>query len=104
MPNKANKDTTIEPAEVEIRGFMALRDIFKERNWTIPYYLKLERECSSLELANMLKLPLDKVEAVFINRKAYPLEEGLIKPGDRVAFLPPGVPGPYRALLGIKKI
>lgn len=44
------------------------------------------------------------IEAVFINGKAYQPEEGLVKPGDRVAFIPPGTPGPYRVLLGIKKL
>ena len=104
MTNHVYQAKSAVDGEVEIRGFMLLRDIFKERNWPIPYYYKLEQECDSLALANTLKLPLDKIEAVFINGKAYPLGEGLIEPGDRVAFLPPGTPGPYRALLGITKL
>lgn len=104
MTYRVNQDTAALHGEVEIRGFMFLRDIFKECNWPIPYYFKLERECDSIALAKMLKLPLDMIEAVFINGKAHPLGEGLIKPGDRVAFLPPGTPGPCRVLLGIKRI
>ena len=56
--------------------------------------------CTALELANELELPLDKVEAVFVNHLVYALDH-LIKPGDRVAFIPTGVPGPYRLLIGI---
>ena len=56
--------------------------------------------CTALELANQLKLPLDMVEAVFINHLVYPLSR-TIYPGDRVAFIPTGVPGPYRLLIGI---
>lgn len=103
MVNNNSQETTV-PDTVEIRAFMFLRDVFRERNWPIPYYFKLERECNSIELATMLNLPLEKIEAVFINHKAYPLGEGLIKPGDRVAFLPPGTPGPHRVLVGIKKL
>ena len=28
----------------------------------------------------------------------------IFQPGDRVALLPPGTPGPYRVLLGFKKL
>lgn len=37
-------------------------------------------------LACELDLPLDKIEAVFINNSARPLDE-LIRPGDKVAFI-----------------
>lgn len=56
--------------------------------------------CTALEIANQLELPLDKVEAVFVNHLVYSLDH-LIQPGDRVAFIPTGVPGPYRLLIGI---
>jgi len=44
-----------------------------------------------------------EVEAVFINRKVKPMETPL-KNGDRIALLPPGTPGSYRLILGIKKM
>ncbi len=56
--------------------------------------------CTALELARQLELPLEQVEAVFINHLVYPLDHH-INPGDRVAFIPTGVPGPYRLLIGI---
>jgi len=41
------------------------------------------------------------VEAVFINGKVMP-KKTILKDGDRVALLPPGTPGSYRLILGIK--
>lgn len=90
--------------KVEIRCFSFLKKICDERNLTFPFYHDLKDPCSALELAQKLDLPLEKVEAVFINGIASPVEEGIVKPGDRVAFIPPGTPGPYRALLGMVKI
>jgi len=56
--------------------------------------------CTGLELAQELELPLEKVEAIFVNHLVYSLDHR-INPGDRVAFIPTGVPGPYRLLIGI---
>ncbi|MFZ5944607.1 MAG: MoaD/ThiS family protein [Bacillota bacterium] len=89
---------------VEVRCFSFLKKICDEREWTFPYYYPLEKECSAIELANLLDLPLNLIEAVFINGLAVSIQDGKIKPGDRVAFVPPGTPGPYRALLGMVKI
>jgi len=46
---------------------------------------------------------LNKIEGVFINGMAQSLDRGVVRPGDRVAFIPPGTPGPYRVILGIVK-
>ncbi len=43
-------------------------------------------------------LPED-VEAVFINGKVSSFDT-ILQDNDRVAFIPPGTPGPYRVLLG----
>jgi hypothetical protein len=56
----------------------------------------------ALSIAQELELPIDKIEAVFCNNTIYCLEH-LIMPGDRVAFVPQGVPGPHRYCLGIKQ-
>jgi len=93
----------VEKKEVEIRGFSFLAEIFEERNWPFPLRFQLDQECSAEELARMLDLPLDKIEAVFVNGQAVALDQGRIKPGDRVAFVPPGTPGPYRVILGMVK-
>jgi hypothetical protein len=51
--------------------------------------------CSGRDLARELELPLDKVEGVFINNFARSLDDHIC-PGDRVAFIPTGVPGSHR--------
>ena len=56
--------------------------------------------CAACDLARELDLPLEKIEAVFVNHLAYSLDH-IIQPGDRVAFVPTGIPGPHRVLLGI---
>ncbi len=94
----------LQENRVEVRAFSFLKEIFDQRKWPFPMYYKLKEPCTALELAKKLDLPLDKIEAVFINGLANPLEAGVIKPGDRVAFLPPGTPGPYRVILGIVKL
>lgn len=54
------------------------------------------------DIALDLHLPLDRIEAVFCNHIAYPLDH-LVLPGDRIAFVPFGTPGPHRYCLGIKQ-
>jgi hypothetical protein len=56
--------------------------------------------CSARDLASKLDLPLEKIEAVFVNHRVYSLD-CTIRPGDRVAFVPTGIPTPERLLLGI---
>jgi sulfur carrier protein ThiS len=51
------------------------------------------------ELIRRLNLEEKDVEAVFINGKVVS-KDTIIKERDRVAFIPPGTPGPYRVLLG----
>jgi hypothetical protein len=89
---------------IEVRGFMGLRRLFEERGWTNPYWFDLESEISGRELVKRLDIPIEQVEAIFVNRRAYAWEVAKINPGDRIALAPPGVPGPYRVLLGFKDI
>jgi len=57
---------------------------------------------SALAIAQELELPIDKIEAVFCNNTIYSLDHRIM-PGDRVAFVPHGTPGPHRFTLGIKQ-
>lgn len=85
--------------QVEVRGFGDLKKLFDERSWDFPLMVEQPEGTTALELAGKLDIPQDKIEIVFINGKA----EGLnhpVEPGDRVAFVPPGTPGPYRVMLG----
>jgi molybdopterin converting factor small subunit len=53
------------------------------------------------EIINSLGLDRDQVEAAFVNGRVSPFSTPL-KDGDRLALVPPGTPGPYRVLLGIR--
>ena len=53
------------------------------------------------DLLDAMGLSRDEVEAVFINGKVGPFDT-LLRDDDRVAFVPPGTPGPYRVFLGFK--
>jgi len=85
---------------VEVRAFSFIKEIFDQRGWPFPMQVELEKECTALELAERLEIPTEKIEAVFVNGIVKKMNEK-IKPGDRVAFVPPGTPGPYRVILGI---
>jgi hypothetical protein len=52
------------------------------------------------ELATRLDLPVERIEGVFVNRTVYGIDHP-IEPGDRVAFVPYGTPGPHRVFLGL---
>lgn len=59
-----------------------------------------EEGLTARELAERLELPLDRIEGVFCNHVVYKLGH-LIHPGDEVAFVPYGTPGPHRFFLGL---
>jgi hypothetical protein len=50
------------------------------------------------ELAELVELPADKVEGVFVNHTVHGLAVRIM-PGDRVAFVPNDTPGPHRFFL-----
>ncbi len=86
---------------VNIRLFGFLRSFMKERGQSDRFDESVPPEGKSgLEVAAQLGLPTDEIEAVFRNGRIQRLDER-IYPGDRVAFVPSGTPGPYRVLLGM---
>ncbi len=86
---------------ITVRMFGALHTIRRERGLqsTTGAHIPLEG-CAASDLARKLELPLEKIEAVFVNHKVHCLDY-TIQAGDRVAFVPTGIPGPSRILLGI---
>ncbi|BAF59649.1 MAG: MoaD/ThiS family protein [Pelotomaculum sp.] len=84
---------------VEVRGFGDLRKLFEEKSWPFPLSVDLEGATTAGELAKRLGIPFDKIEVAFVNGLAQSLDY-VVKPGDRVAYVPPGTPGPYRVFLG----
>lgn len=87
--------------KVEVRGFSFIKELFDQRGLPFPVYIDLSGECTALELASRLEIPAELIEAVFINGVAGGVDRK-VQPGDRVAFVPPGTPGPYRVILGIR--
>ena len=87
---------------VEVRGFSFIKEIFDRRNLPFPFFADFNEECTAGELAERLGIPADAIEAVFINGVVCRLGD-TVRPGDRIAFVPPGTPGPYRVILGIAK-
>lgn len=85
----------------EVRMFGCLHTIRKERGLASMAEVTLPVEGRKAEdIALDLDLPLDKIEGVFVNHTVYNLDK-IVKPGDKVAFVPTGVPGPHRFMLGI---
>ena len=55
----------------------------------------------AIDLLKKVKLKPEDIEVVFINGKVAP-PDTIIQDNDRVALIPPGIPGSYRVLLGFK--
>jgi sulfur carrier protein ThiS len=89
-------------APIELHAYMQMADFFCERQWPNPRALEIAGELTGPQLLAQLGVAQDKVEVMFVNRKAYAADIAVIHPGDRVALVPPGVPGPHRFLLGFK--
>lgn len=89
------------PAPATIRMFGLLHSIRQERS--LPSVVDIdvpEEGVTARQLALDLDLPVDDIEGVFCNHIVHSLDHR-IKPGDRVAFVPPGTPGPHRFMLGL---
>jgi hypothetical protein len=88
---------------IELRAFMGLADVFRERGWGNPRELTIPGPTKGFDLLAILDIPAERVEGIFINGKVALPPAAVINPGDRVALAPPGIPGPYRVLLGFKR-
>ena len=89
---------------IHLRAFMDLADTFRKKDWSNPKEVEVQGEMTGLELLALLGLPEEMVEVIFVNGKAFTPPLAVVAGGDRVALAPPGVPGPYRVLLGFKKM
>jgi len=88
-----------EKKTIEIRGFLQLDEMFRKRNWPRPLIMEIEEPITGEDLAEKLGIPLDQIEILFVNGFTQNLDY-VINPGDRMAFVPPGCPGPHRIYLG----
>lgn len=87
---------------LEIRAFIWLAKLFTERGWANPHSFALTGPISGPALLEVLAIPRRDVEALIVNRRTVPVDGTILQPGDRVALVPPGVPGPHRVLLGLR--
>jgi len=86
-----------------IRMFGFLYTYRKKQGQPASVELQLPSEGkTALAIAKELELPIDIIEAVFCNNTIYSLDHQIM-PGDKVAFVPHGTPGPHRFCLGIKQ-
>jgi hypothetical protein len=86
---------------VTVRIFGSLRPLRTERG--LPYTLTVEVPQGGIaarDLALSLELPPEKIEGVFVNHAVHGIGVH-VSPGDRVAFVPYGTPGPHRVFLGL---
>jgi hypothetical protein len=86
---------------VTVRMFGLLHTLRRERGLATTVAVEIPADgMSGSDLAESLDLPVDAIEGMFCNRTVYPLGH-LVVPGDRVAFVPYGTPGPHRFYLGL---
>lgn len=80
-------------AATTVRMFGALHGIRRDRGLPSVVDVDIPADgCAASAIAEALELPLNRIDGVFINHRVYPLDH-LVHPGDRVAFIPVGVPG-----------
>jgi len=90
-----------DTGQVTARMFGALYTYRKEQGLPSTQTVAIPAEgITGAGLAETIGLPPELIEGVFINRVVCGLDE-LIHPGDRVAFVPYGTPGPHRYYLGL---
>lgn len=92
-----------ETNTISIRIFGFLRKYMDEQG--LPYALEKEIDLkgkAACDIALELGIPPKEVEGVFVNGSIENIYDPVF-PGDRVAFLPYGTPGPYRVFLGMAR-
>jgi hypothetical protein len=86
---------------VTVRIFGSLRPLRTERGLPCTLGVEVPQDgIAARDLAVSLGLPPEKIEGVFVNHSLHGIGVR-VSPGDRVAFVPYGTPGPHRVLLGL---
>jgi molybdopterin converting factor small subunit len=87
---------------VTIRAFSFLQPAFKKQGLSPNECVVAVRPGDTVvTLLERIGVDPELVEGCFINRLVEPMDT-VLNPGDRIALIPPGTPGPYRYLLGIR--
>ncbi len=85
---------------VTVRMIAMLDGYRRERGLPTTLSLELPTEpCTAEEIAQRLDLPLDLIDGVFLNYRGAGLDV-VVRPGDRVAFVPRGTPASHPAFFG----
>jgi sulfur carrier protein ThiS len=88
-------------ATILFNAFSFLQKKLKENNQ--PYAnvtMDLPDGTTVADLLTTVGLEDKGVEAAFVNGKVVPFDT-VLEDADRVAFIPPGTPGPYRVMLAM---
>ncbi|PKQ29248.1 MAG: hypothetical protein CVT60_06370 [Actinobacteria bacterium HGW-Actinobacteria-10] len=86
---------------IRVRFFGVLHALRRERGLPLHEVLPVpDGGVVASALAGQLELPLESIEGVFCNHRVHPLDV-VIRPGDEIAFVPKGTPGPHRYFLGL---
>lgn len=87
-----------------LNAFSFLREKLTDQGYNyLNAPLILPENISILSLIDFMGLEQESVEAVFVNHKVMP-KETILHDGDRIALIPPGTPGSYRLMSGIKNL
>lgn len=87
----------------EVRMFGRLHTLRRERGLPTTVSLDVPSDgITAKEIALSLDLPVEHIEGVFCNHTMFGLGHRIM-PGDRMAFVPHGTPGPHRVFLRIRR-
>jgi hypothetical protein len=90
-----------DECRVTVRMFGALHVLQLDRGLPPETTVEVPAEgITGRDLAVELDLPVESIEGIFCNNVIRDLAH-LIHPGDKVAFVPYGTPGPHRFYLGL---
>ena len=86
---------------ISIRVFGFLRRYMDEQGLLYAFDKDINPKGeTAYDIAVELHIPPEEIEGVFLNGSVKNIYDSAF-PGDRVAFIPYGTPGPYRVFLGM---
>lgn len=89
---------------VNVRLFGTLHSLRRQRGLpTVVEVIVPGDGTTGEQIARDLGLPLHLIEGLFCNHTVYPIGHRIM-PGDEVAFVPLGTPGPHRFFLGLYQV
>ncbi|MBT9437580.1 MAG: MoaD/ThiS family protein [Desulfobacterales bacterium] len=92
-----------KPHSISIRIFGFLRRYMDTQGFSYAFDKDIDPKGEpAYEIAVELHIPPKEIEAVFVNGSVKNIYDSVF-PGDRVAFIPYGTPGPYRVFLGMAR-